>query len=114
MAKKSNPILVDNFGKVMMLPFRPESEPTSTDVEMTSHPVLPCVIELEMQDEVVRLLVVPIREHVHASWRYSIIPAIKYVRGKTGWGLNDSKDYVDKIEKEFAGQISAARVVSSQ
>lgn len=87
-----------------------------TDAEMTSHPPLPCVSEVELLDEVIKLLTDGGYYSLHGdkSWQYTSIPAIKYVRQQTNWSLAKAGAFVNKIKKEFARQISAARVVSSQ
>lgn len=106
--------LISTGVKVMLLPLRPE--PEKTDAEKTSHPTLPCVTEMELQDEVIELLATPYIDVQFGKPRYhfSMIPAIKRVRELTNWDLRTSKDFVEKISKEFAGQVSARRVVLAQ
>jgi hypothetical protein len=86
-------------GKIFLLPLRPVSKPEPD----TEYPSLPFLREHDLEAECIKLL-------SETEYYHSIIPAIKHVRDVMGWGLVDSKDYVDRIRKEFAGQIEAAQV----
>lgn len=87
-------------GKVMLLPLRPEPEQKPEQKPDTEHPSLPFIREIELEDEVVKLL-------GELSWH---IPAIKHVREVMGWGLQESKAYVDHIYLKHLDKIGAARV----
>ena len=110
---------------IILLPLAPERLGETKPDETVKHPHLPFTREIGLQEEVLDWLCTPYRNEDgslvrrdgwrqtpgsdHSSFCWRKIAAIKLVREITGNGLLDSKDFVDKIEQDFAGQIAVRR-----
>lgn len=97
-------------GKMFILPLRPEPKPL-TDAQKTTYPALPFLREHELEKEVIKMLA-EIPDYYNQP-SFSLIPAIKHAKDvMRDWDLRTAKEYVEKIYKNNARQIDAARVHS--
>ena len=92
--------------------------------ETEFYPVLPCVQELDLEDEVVKLLSAPTRHYANATvvlqksslinphepW-FGLIPAIRRVREQTDWDLKQAKEFVENIYQKYLDKITQDRLL---
>lgn len=108
------------LGKVMLLPLREPPVPkVLTDAEKTAYPALTFLREHELEKEVIKMLGERNFSYVASlpsdPPHFGLIPAIRHVRNvMTDWDLRKAKDFVEKIYKDNACQIDAARVACTE
>jgi hypothetical protein len=102
--------------KIYLLPKKPGTE-YKRDVGLEDYtPFLPFIQEFGLSEKVVNLLCTPIRWPGKKIYLYkdgpvfSIISALRYVRGQLNCSLPCAKDYVDKIQDKYLDTIARRRV----
>lgn len=105
------PIKIQPFGTVMLLPLRPT--PQKTDAQKTEYPSLPFLKAHDLEVTVIEMLTTIPDYYVQPG--FSEIPAIRHVKDvMKDWDLRTAKEYVEKIYKNNVDRIEAARVISQK
>lgn len=61
----------------------------------------------DMNDDKLKLLTQKVKEYIKQG---DLIMAVKYVKDETGWGLKESKDFVDTIRDTKDNQTPSAKI----